>query len=226
MSKSIPVSLENATAEITSTPSVEGVAFYTNETEVVHSYFSKPGGEQHLDVFLKGTTSLLNMSNQLNMECQSVECDFKNLTAFTYQIDEHHLISVFFDRTANKRIVKMTLLSQLTEIRKELSAWRVAESIDLTRPRNRDYSGQIKIRPSLKPRLDIIRNALQMALNDRAGDQTNELMEKSIRKWATLGPVNKKELPVLADILSKSIAGEERQKQFFEDIEDTFLGIR
>lgn len=83
----------------------------------------------------------------------------------------------------------------------------------------------LAIKPSLRPRIDIIHVALQTALHDKDGSRTESILDESIRKWATLGPLSKRELPALADILLRTIPAD-KKRQFYEDIEDTFLGIR
>ncbi|MGL1930913.1 MAG: hypothetical protein OCC45_04015 [Desulfotalea sp.] len=219
MTKLLTPSLESVTSDITSLPYVAGIVFCTYEAKVLCNFFNEAQGSEHLEEFLKGIVnlkgiiSLLRMTEQLNMECVSLESKLRKLTVLAYKVDEEHIICIFFTQEANKRLIRMMLLNHLNAIRKVL----IIKDPTLNK---------IIIRPSLRPRLDIISGALRNAIPGDSEKSISSIMESSIQKWASLGPVTKKELPVLADILCACIANADHQKQFLKDIEDTFLGIR
>ncbi len=226
MNKTCSPILIKASNDILDIPAVEGTVFCSFALEIIHSHFKIPQDTRHVTEFLKGMANLLRMSMQLNMNCQTIECRFKRSIALSYQIDDRRIMSIFFAPNANKRIIKMMALNHLSTVQEAFTAQNTFSNIYRSGSSNQDPAQKIIIRPSLQPRLDIIRNALQTALSDKDGTKSLHIMEEAIRKWATLGPVNKKELPVLADILCKSIVESKRIKQFLRDIEDTFLGIR
>ncbi len=225
MNESSALTLKKICNNILNIPYIEGVVLYSLGLEILCRRFKETHEENHLTEFLKGLANLLCMSMQLNLDCQFVECRFKNYIVLSYQIDQQHQMSIFCHTNANKRIIKMVALNHLSAIQKALASSTVVSTYQ-SDSLDQDSSSKIKIRPSLQPRLDIIRNALQVALLDDVGTKSMNVMDEGIKKWATLGPVNKKELPALADILCKSIADPQRIKQFLKDIEDIFLGIR
>ncbi len=218
--------LKQVSNDIQGIPSVEGTVICSFEPEIIHCHFETVQKKSHVTHFLEGMIKLLRMSMRLNMNCQTIECRFKQTKTISYQIDNQHILSIFFGPDANKRIIKMMALNHLSTLQEALTARNTISRIYQPGNTSKNASQKITIRPSLQPRLDIIRNALQTALVDDDGTKSMTIMEEGIKKWATLGPVNKKELPVLADILSKSIVDQEKITQFLRDIEDTFLGIR
>ncbi len=227
MNKRFTATLENVCNQILKIPSVEGMVLCSLGLDTLYTRFKTTTyKESHLTEFLRGLTNLLRMSVQLNMACQVVECRFKDSLVLSYPIGSQYKMSIFFHANANKRIIKMVALSHLSAIQEAL----LLPDAVLQRSRSGSFSAgsfqKVTIKPSLQPRLDIIMNALQAALSDDDGKKSLLVMEEGIKKWASLGPVNKKELPVLADILCKSIADPVKMKQFLCDIEDTFLGIR
>ncbi len=226
MNKSSTSTLKNICNHILEIPSTEGMVLCSLELDIIYNHFKIRYDVSHLKEFLKGLTSLLRMSVQLNMNCQVIECRFKNSAVLSYQIDNQYKMSIFFNISANKRIIKMMALNHLTAIQKALIVPDTILQASQSENFNKNSSPKITIRPSLQPRLDIIANALRVALPDDDGKKSMIIMEEGIKKWATLGPVNKKELPVLADILCKSITNTLKKNQFLSDIEDTFLGIR
>ncbi len=226
MNKTCSSILKKVSNDILDIPSVEGTVFCSLGLEIIHSHFKTPQVKSHVIEFLKGMANLLRMSIQLNMNCQAIECRFKQSIALSYQIDNRHIMSIFFGIAANKRIIKMVALNHLSAVQEALATYNTLARIYQPGTSGNSSSPKITIRPSLRPRLDIIRNALQAALSDDDGTKSIFIMEEGIKKWATLGPVNKKELPVLADILCKSIVDPKKIRQFRRDIEDTFLGIR
>ncbi|PIE64585.1 MAG: hypothetical protein CSA26_07545 [Desulfobacterales bacterium] len=207
-------------------PSVEGTVFCSLELEIIHSHFKTPQVKSHVTEFLQGMANLFRMSMLLTINCQTIECRFKRSIALSYQLDNRNIMSVFFHTDARKRMIKMMVLHHIPAIQEALTTQNTLSNIYQPGSSSKGSSQKITIKPSLQPRLDIIRNALQAALPDDNGAKSLIIMEKGIQKWATLGPVNKKELPVLADILCKSIADPQKTRQFLRDIEDTFLGIR
>ncbi len=225
MKKSSSSILKKISNDILSIPAVEGMVIYSHKLEIIHSRFNVSQDKSHLTEFLKGIRNLLHMSMKLDMKCQAIECRFKQSTVSSYQLDNQYIMSVFFQDCANRRIIKMMVLNHLATVQEALTSETTDSPIYQPAP-SKQTPQDIVIRPSLQPRLDIIRKALEEALSN--DNQTNSInvMEEGIKKWATLGPLRKKELPALADILCKKITDPRKRKQFLKDIEDTFLGIR
>lgn len=223
--------LEQVTNEILNIPDVTGIIIFSLSQDILYKKFTIALQHDHLEKFIGEISDLTRMSDLIKTSYTSLECGFKNLTVVSFKIDNTRLFSVFFQKNANKRVIKLMVLNHLDYIRNTFvlaHSQITAEKFHM--PELLGMKGQVnekvKIKPSLRPRLDIIQNALNIALNDEEGSTSYAVMGEAIQKWATLGPVNKKELPVLADILSKKINEATRKEKFLEDIEDTFLGIR
>ncbi len=227
-------SLNQLVEDIVRLPNVGGIILYTIDEKIVNKGFtgSEPE-EKHLLQFIRTICSLSKANVQQSVQFKTLECPFKDLVTLTCVLKKRHLLSIFYQKEANKRLVRVMALNSTNDINKLL-----AQTASVVMPRvigaavagsvvgdETDQQG-IVIKRSLLPRLDIIRDALQVALEDVDGTSTQVTMDESIQKWASLGPVSKKELPVLAEILSQAIGNEQKVEQFYKDIEDTFLGIK
>ncbi len=211
------------TAEVKAVPTVVGLMVYSIKKKVYHSEFTVEQDAEELEGFIAKLCDLTAISNLVDVKFTNHECMYGNLAVSTFRLGETYLFSVFHSQNGNRRIIKLKALNCLESFLrffKEQNDSRLSDK----RVDTADKKQEIVIKPSLRPRLDIIQNALSVALGDMS--VSRQVMDEAIEKWAMLGPVSKKELPVLADILRRTINNEAKQEKFLEDIEDIFLGIK
>ena len=184
---------------------------------------------------------IARMAQKTNIPLKYIEYNYHDTMAATFFIGKNgkEVFTVFCDHQVNVPLVRTVIFDMLGEIEKELSTFRKRKGTAQTGSRcstaNSISNQQLTVKGKapqkvvigrlLKPRLDIIRQALQEALLDTTGQETDVIMTESIEKWASLGPVNKKELPVFSALLCQKISSNSKRKKFLNKIEDTFFGF-
>ncbi len=222
-------SVNQAAKELLALPSVETMLIFTLDETLLFKNTKGEIPETAYEQFVKNHCSIIKMGEIASLPTRYIEYKFYGRNTITWLLKDKKLLSVFYPENANKRLIKMMTLNSLGPITEALAPIprQTAPPRPWTSPAgDLTNDSPIVIKRSLMPRLDIIRYALRAAMPDVDDDAFSAIMDQSIRKWASLGPVSKRELPVLAEILSRTIADEKKKKKFYLDIEDTFLGIR
>ena len=216
--------------EIEQLPGVVGSALYTFDMELL--YENIPSFVKTEDAYsvVRFVGRICGAGVKSNVNIRFMESDCSHFLVNTMVLRDKGLLTVFCKREVNKRLVRMVLATLREKLEDVLSVSNT-ELFDLSATsstfENTDLdllSEPVVISHSLAPALDIIKDELRLALRDTTGTNTENIMSESIAKWAKLGPVRKKELPVLANILCEKIKKKSRRENFLIDIEDLFIG--
>jgi hypothetical protein len=216
--------------EIEQLPGVVGSMVYTSNMELLYENIPKSVTKDNAYSIVRFVGRICGTGVNSNVNIRYMESDCSHSLVITMVLRGKGLFTIFCEKEVNKRLVRMisfTLREKLEAIVSTSNVEWVDPSNISSTPKDTDLEllpEPVVISHSLVPILDIIKEELRLALRDTTGTNTENIMSESIAKWAELGPVRKKELPVLASILCERIYKKSRRQRFLRDIEDLFIG--
>ncbi len=214
--------MDSLLQEITMLPGVLGCFVYTGEQQIAGSKMPPIFKENSIKTIGSLLSRTIQMGSMAQLDFSSIDIKFNESLLVIKPMGKGALLVIVCEPSANKSLISMTMGMLVGDIEASMAKGIIAPSAPQTPvtpqpaaspPPSQPPPKEAEIDANLAPILELIKDALAMAIGPIAGP----VMKDTIELWAQQGATSKENLPTLAEFLCKEINDDELEEEFMAE---------